>query len=250
MKILISNDDGIFAEGILELALNLKNMAQIVVVAPNMERSATGHAITMNTPLRIHKVKLQSSGIIGYSVNGTPADCVKVGMDILLDEKPDLLFSGINHGANLGTDILYSGTVSAAMEGAILGLPSVAISLASYKNADFSYAGEVAARIAKDISEYMLPYGTLLNVNVPNVPKSSIKGMKLTYMGVRKYDENYVRREDPRGNPYYWLAGEAIENYDMENTDINAISQNYVSITPIHYDLTNYNLLNQLRKRM
>lgn len=243
MRILVCNDDGIFSKGIIQLAQSMKRLGEVVVAAPNGERSAIGHAITLHKPLRIEQVELPGVDVEAYSINGTPADCVKIGVDVIMQRKVDLVISGINRGPNLGTDVIYSGTVSAAIEGCILDIPSVAISLVSYKSNDFSYAGDVAFEVAKKLLEHGLPKGVLLNVNVPAVPKEDVKGIKVVPLGIRRYAETYIKRLDPRGKPYYWLTGEAIETSQEEgqaDTDITAVRQNYVAITPIHLDLTFY----------
>jgi len=242
MKILVCNDDGIFADGILQLASSLSQLGEVVVVAPDSERSATGHAITIHHPIRVKKVELPGLAVKAFSVSGTPADCVKIGIDVLTDGKVDLIFSGINRGPNLGTDVFYSGTVSAAIEGCILGYKAAAISNYNYDSIDFSLAGEVALDIAQKMLEHSLPPGTLLNINIPDASKEDIMGVKITRLGVRKYVANYVEREDPRGIPYYWLAGEAVDD-DEQDTDIAAVSQKCISVTPIHYDLTKYTLM-------
>jgi len=247
MKILVCNDDGIFADGILQLASSLSCLGEVVVVAPDSERSATGHAITLHHPIRVKKVALHGLKAEAFSVSGTPADCVKIGVDVLTGGKVDLIFSGINRGANLGTDVFYSGTVSAAIEGCILGYQSAAISNYNSDSIDFSLAGEVAFDIAKKMLEHSLPPGTLLNINVPDAKKEEISGIRVTRLGVRKYDVNYVEREDPRGVPYYWLAGEAVDD-DEQDTDIAAVSQKYISVTPIHYDLTKYAIMEHVDK--
>ncbi|SFP92267.1 5'/3'-nucleotidase SurE [Caldicoprobacter faecalis] len=243
MRILVCNDDGISSKGIIQLAQSMSRIGEVVVAAPDEERSATGHAITLHKPLRIEPVKLPDVDVEAYSVNGTPADCVKIGVDVIMKRKVDLVISGINRGPNLGTDVIYSGTVSAAIEGCILGIPSVAISLVSYESNDFSYAGEVAVEVTQKLLQHGLPRGALLNVNVPAVPKEEIKGIKVVRLGIRRYAETYIKRLDLRGKPYYWLTGEAIETSqeDMQlDTDIAAVSQNYIAITPIHLDLTLY----------
>jgi 5'-nucleotidase len=224
----------------------MSKIGEVVVAAPDEERSAIGHAITLHKPLRIKPVKLPGLDIETFAINGTPADCVKIGVDVIMKRKVDLIFSGINKGPNLGTDVLYSGTVSAAIEGCILGIPSVAISLASYKSNEFSYAGDVAVEVARKLMQNKLPSGTLLNVNVPAVPGKDIKGIKVVRLGVRRYAETYIQRTDPRGQPYYWLTGEVIDGCCegmQEDTDIVAVREKYVSITPIHLDLTMHSYL-------
>lgn len=245
MKILVCNDDGIFADGILQLASSLSRLGEVVVVAPDSERSATGHAITLHHPLRVKKVELPCISVKAFSISGTPADCVKIGVDILTEGKVDLIFSGINRGPNLGTDVFYSGTVSAAIEGCILGYQSAAISNYNYDSVDFTLAGDIACDIAERMLSHSLPTGTLLNINVPDATKDSVMGLKVTRLGVRKYVANYLEREDPRGVPYYWLAGEAVDD-DEQDTDIAAVIQKYVSVTPIHYDLTKYAMMKEV----
>ncbi len=246
MKILISNDDGIYAPGILQLAKSMTNLGDVVVVAPNMERSASGHAITMHHPLRVREEKLPGLEVKAFSVDGTPADCVKMGIDILLEEQPDIVFTGINQGANLGTDVIYSGTVSAAVEATIMGVPSAAFSFTTYKTQDFKFAGEIALEVAEKIIANPLPAGSLLNVNIPYTSREECKGFKVTRLGRRKYSKNYVKRKDPRGKVYYWLAGDLMDDHTVENSDIEAIKNNYVSLTPLHLDLTDHSLIDKV----
>ncbi len=247
MRFLVTNDDGIYAEGLIQLASSLTDIGDVTVVAPENERSATGHAITMHFSLRVCKVKLPGLDIDAYAVDGTPADCVKLGIDKLLEEQPDFVFSGINRGSNLGTDVLYSGTVAAAIEGCIMGVRSAAFSLLLGDEMDYAYSGKVAKEVAKIISSNDLPPNTLINVNIPNVSEEQIQGMKVTRLGRRRYSKNYEKREDPRGRTYYWLAGRLIEEESGTDYDINAVNDNYVSITPLHFDLTNYNMIETLK---
>lgn len=248
MKVLLTNDDGIFAEGLQVLARHFEKIADTYVVAPDHEQSAAGHSITMHRPLRAEKVKfLHSPDLPAWAVNGTPADCVKLAVEAVLPVKPDLVVSGINRGANLGTDVLYSGTVSAAIEGAILGYPAIAVSLTEYKNPVYDAAAEFVCELAKIIVEKKLPPDTLLNVNVPGCPKEEIKGMAVTRLGVRLYKNAFEERKDPRGRTYYWLAGELVDNEDDDDTDVAAIKRCAISVTPIHFDLTNRELLQKLR---
>lgn len=246
MRVLVCNDDGIFANGIIQLASSLSTISEVVVVAPDSEKSAMGHAITLHHPLRVKRVNLPGLDVKAYSVNGTPADCVKIGIDVITEGQVDLIFSGINRGPNLGTDVFYSGTVSAAIEGCILGYKSVAISNYNHDAIDFSTAGDMAIEIAHLVAKHTLPSKTLLNVNIPDDDRKNIKGIKITRLGVRKYIDNYLERSDPRGLPYYWLAGEAVEDDEID-TDISAISRKFISITPIHYDLTNHSCLDALK---
>lgn len=246
MRFLVTNDDGIHAEGLIQLAASLATLGEVTVVAPDNERSATGHAITMHYPLRVRRVVLPGLDIQAYAVDGTPADCVKLGIDVLLEGRPDFVFTGINRGANLGTDVLYSGTVSAAIEGCIMGVRSAAFSLlhGDGDKMDYAYAGKIAIKVAEIISGKNLSPDTLINVNIPSVPQNQIRGMKVTRLGRRRYTKNYEKREDPRGRTYYWLSGQLIEEEMESDIDIDAVNNNYVSITPLHYDLTSYEMMN------
>ncbi len=248
MLILVTNDDGIEAPGIMSLAAAVEDIGHVVVVAPERERSAVGHAITMHKPLRATPVNHFGKGVKAWSVNGTPSDCVKLGIEALLDSNPDIVLSGINRGPNLGTDVLYSGTVSAAIEAAILGIPSAAISLASYDATDYSVAARFARILAKNIHKNKLQKDTLLNVNIPGVSYDRIKGVKITCLGTRRYRNSFDERKDPRGQQYYWLSGEAVDEYHNDRCDINMISQNYITVTPIHFDLTKFSLIEELQK--
>jgi len=250
MKILLSNDDGIEAPGLRILAEALKEHADLLLVAPDREQSAIGHAITIHDPLKVSE-RFHKDEFFGYAVNGTPADCVKLALCSIMEKPPDLLISGINQGANLGTDIIYSGTVSAATEGTLLGIPSIAISVDSYKRtARFDTAAKVAVDILKYIPEFDIPPGTLLNINVPDINYEKIKGRKFTCQGKTKFVEKYVKRIDPRGNAYYWIAGEVVEMEEIENADYSTVKNEYVSITPVHFDVTNYDYLGSIRKKM
>lgn len=248
MKILVTNDDGIFAEGIYKLAKRLSEDHEVFVVAPDRQRSATGHAITMHHPIRATRVKFFDTDIPAWSVDGTPSDCIKLAMEALLDEKPDLIMSGINDGPNLGTDVLYSGTVSAAVEGAIHGIQSMAISMGYSKNIDFSLGTEFAFKMTKELETNKLPKDTLLNINIPNASKEELKGVKITTLGIRRYKNSFEKRQDPRGNEYYWLGGEVINEIQGKDSDINAINEKYISMTPIHYDLTKFDLIQTIEK--
>lgn len=252
MHILITNDDGIYAKGILALYQELRSLGEITVVAPDRERSAVGHAITISDPLRVWQVE-RSGKFFGYAVNGTPADCVKLAINALLEVKPDLVISGINHGPNTGTNVIYSGTVSAATEGTILGIPSLAVSLdiSHVENPDFSYAARFTRKLALKVSKEGLPRGTTLNVNIPALPEHQIKGVVITRQGSLKFTDIFQMRTDPRNRHYYWLTGEKIEvepNGEEEEIDHLVLRQNKISITPLQYDLTDYRLLEDLKK--
>jgi 5'-nucleotidase len=249
LNLLISNDDGIFALGVRTLANTLAQAGhQVTVVCPDRERSATGHGLTLHRPIRAEVVDgIFALPVRAWSCSGTPADCVKFALSAVLDTRPDVLLSGINHGSNLGTDILYSGTVSAAMEGAIEGIPSIAISLASFTAKDFYPAAEFALSLSVRLAQVPLPEATLLNVNVPPVASDAIAGVKMTRQGLRRYVESFEKRYDPRGKSYYWLAGEVIEELEQPEhmhlpaevpTDVQAIRENYITITPLQYNLT------------
>jgi 5'-nucleotidase len=244
--VLISNDDGIDAPGILALVLEMRKIAAVTVVAPDRQQSAVGHAITMNYPLRA--IPFRKNGeFFGYAVDGTPADAVKLGVRFLLKEKPDLLISGINHGSNTAINILYSGTVSAATEGTVLGIPSIAVSLTTHDQADFSYAAKFAARLAARVVAEGLPQGTLLNVNVPAVPEEKIPGVRITRQGNSSWEDTFDVRRDPAGREYFWLTGSmAIKDTDPE-TDQIAVRDNFISVTPIHYELTDLVLLERMK---
>ena len=255
MRLLISNDDGIFSIGVRTLANTLAAAGhQVTVVCPDRERSATGHGLTLHQPIRANLVEgVFDPKITAWSCSGTPADCVKLALWSLLDEKPDFVFSGINHGANLGTDVLYSGTVSAAMEGIIEGIPSVALSLTSFTVKDFQPAANYARDLLKHLITNPLKELFLLNINVPPVSESEIKGAKITRQGIRRYIEVFEKRVDPRGKTYYWLAGEVVEELEDPDgdrdtqTDVEAIRDNYITVTPLQYNLTDKKELPKLK---
>ncbi len=244
VRLLISNDDGINSEGIYALADSLRGLGEVYVVSPDREQSTASHALSLHNPLRIEKIDERI-----YCVDGTPTDCINLAVNgILKDKNLSLIVSGINKGENLGDDITYSGTVSAAMEGTLLGIPSIAISLASRKNFFFDTASFYALLLAKYVINNPLPEGTLLNINVPNLPKDEIKGIKITKQGKRVYGEPVVEKIDPRGRKYYWIGGDELRFLDIEDSDLVAVSQGYVSVTPIKLDLTDYRFLEFLSK--
>jgi 5'-nucleotidase len=248
LRILLTNDDGVFAEGLQVLAREISKIADINVIAPDHEQSATGHAITMHRPLRAERVKfMHSPDIRAWAVNGTPADCVKLAVEAILPHRPDLVISGINRGANLGTDVLYSGTVSAAIEAVILGIPAIAVSLTEYYEPRFEYAAEFVARLAQEMVRRQASSDTLLNVNVPNCGRENMRGVAVTKLGVRQYKNAFEKRTDPRGRNYYWLAGELVDLESDEDTDVEAIKNCKISVTPIQHDLTHYTLIDRVR---
>lgn len=245
MNILIANDDGIAANGIRALTeeLSKHHDYNVYVVAPDRERSAAGHSLTLHTPLRVEELEESKSGAKRtWVINGTPGDCVKLGINAILaeEEKPDFVISGINHGPNLGSDILYSGTVSCAMEGAMLGVPSIAVSLASmhYDYEDFKYTAKFIAALLKKLKEFKFPPKLLLNVNVPSLEEDDIAGVAITELGRKMFTDSYEKRVDPRGKVYYWMAGELISEPVTANTDIAAVRNNKISITPVTYEMT------------
>jgi 5'-nucleotidase len=247
MKILLTNDDGIRAKGLSLLYEAIKEIAEVVVVAPETEQSAVGHAITLSDPLRVTEIK-DNQKTFAYAVNGTPADCVKIAVKAIMEMPPQLVISGINIGPNMGTDVIYSGTVSAATEGTILGIPSFAISLDTFKDPDFSYAASFAKRLALIVMEKGLPRGTSLNVNVPAVPEDKIRGVVITRQGKSRFVEGFDKRVDPRNRVYYWQTGKVIIEDVDEGADRVAVNNNMVSITPIHYDLTDHKSLEELKR--
>ena len=245
--ILLTNDDGINARGLSSLYHEVRKLGQVVIVAPDSEQSATGHAITLTEPLRADKV-YKDGNFYGYAVNGTPADCVKVAVKALLDRLPDLVISGINLGPNTGINVIYSGTVSAATEAAIMGLKAIAVSLGTFVNPDYSAAARFARHLARKVLSHQLPPKCLLNVNVPAVAENKIKGVKITRQGTAKFEEVLEKRKDLRGRNYYWLGGDFKYGEESEDSDSAAIFHNYISITPLHYDMTNHSFLDQLRE--
>lgn len=259
MKLLISNDDGIFALGVRALANELAVAGhEVVVVCPDRERSATGHGLTMHHPIRAEVVEsVFDPRIKAWACSGTPADCVKLALWALLDSRPDLVLSGINHGANLGTDVLYSGTVSAAMEGVIEGIPGIAFSLANHAGQPFQPAATFARSLVAQLEQQPLPELLLLNVNVPAVAASAIAGVAITRQGVRRYVDIFDKRHDPRGKTYYWLSGELLEDVPQPwdgaahipthiPTDVQAIRDHYITLTPLQYNLTSIRGLTSL----
>lgn len=245
-KILLSNDDGISAPGLAALHKEMVKVGDVTVVAPDSEKSAVGHAITLSDPLRVFDFQ-KNGEFFGYAVNGTPADCVKIACWALLEEKPDLVVSGINLGSNSGINAIYSGTVSAATEGTILEIPSFAISLTTYTEPNFDFAAKFARKLATLILQKGLPRGTLLNVNVPPVEEPQIAGIQITRQGRAIYKERFDKRVDPANRVYYWLTGKKVQIEEDIEVDDFAIKSNRVSITPLHFDLTNYEFLDELK---
>lgn len=246
--ILITNDDGVSAPGIMNLVEAVKDLGKIVVVAPDKPQSGMGHAITIGQPLRLHKVNTFGD-IEAWSCTGTPVDCVKLAVDKVLHRKPDLCLSGINHGANHSINVIYSGTMSAAVEAAIESIPSAGFSLLDYNiEADFTGARKYARMVVEKMLETKLNKHTVLNVNFPSIPEELLKGIKICRQAYAKYEEDFIEREDPTGRRYYWLTGEFV-NFDKgKDTDVWALANNYVSLVPVQFDMTHYELKSQLEK--
>jgi 5'-nucleotidase len=246
MHILVTNDDGVDAPGLLALNRALSQIATTTVFAPSRNWSASGHVKTMHKPLRVGETRL-ADGTPAFTTTGAPSDCVAMAFLGIVERPIDMVVSGINQGPNLGHDVTYSGTVTAAMEGAIAGVPAMAVSLASYRDTDFSFAAQVAAELAQQVERNGLPPQTLLNVDVPAVPKEAIAGVLVTRMGLRIYYDELVRRIDPKGRPYYWIGGQEPGGVLEEGTDLWAVANNYVSVTPLQLDLTDYRLIERLK---
>lgn len=240
--ILLTNDDGVRAEGLQRLRRALSPLGRVLVVAPERQQSGASHALTLSNPLRSNPVE---EGVI--AVDGTPTDCVLLAMRGLLEERPVLLVSGMNHGPNLGDDVTYSGTVAAAFEGTLLGLPSVAISVCSWEECRFEAAERFAATIASNVLKHGLPEGTLLNVNVPSIAPEHVKGVRVTKLGKRVYRDAVVRKTDPRGRAYYWIGGQPPIWCRGEETDFEAVEEGMISVTPLQLDLTDYKSIHKVR---
>lgn len=237
--ILVSNDDGITAPGIRSLVSVAKEFGEVVVVAPDSPQSGMGHAITINKPLRLDKSDYFGDEVLAYQCSGTPADCVKLALDKVLPRRPDLLVSGINHGSNSSVNVIYSGTMSAAMEGAIDGLQAVGFSLLDYSmDADFSAARDVARKVIANVLDHKLPADTLLNVNIPKLKTDELKGIKVCRQAKAKWVEEFDQREDPYGRNYFWLTGEFVNMDHGEDTDEWALKHGYASAVPVQFDLT------------
>lgn len=250
LRVLVTNDDGVHAPGIFALKQALEAAGhRVTVCAPDRPRSASGHAITLHKPLRMTEVALPD-GSIAHAGSGTPADCVTLGLLAVLDNDVDLVVSGINHGPNLGWDVTYSGTVSAAMEAVIIGVPAIAVSVASYaKNIHWDGAANFAATLATRFADprHKLPPATLLNVNAPDLPEHEIKGVRLATQGDRQYVDRLEKRDDPLGRPYYWLGGKLHDKEAAPGTDVKVVGEGYIAVTPIQLDLTHHAFLRDLR---
>lgn len=246
--ILITNDDGVTAPGILNLVEAVKDLGKIVVVAPDKPQSGMGHAITIGQPLRLHKISSEDNVEI-WSCTGTPVDCVKLAVDKVLHRKPDICLSGINHGANHSINVIYSGTMSAAVEAAIESIPSVGFSLLDYRiDADFTGARKFVRIIVEKMLHTKLDKHTVLNVNIPAVASELLKGIKICKQAYAKYEEDFIERNDPHGKMYYWLTGQFVNFDKAKDTDVWALDHNFVSVVPVQFDLTNYVLKSKLEK--
>ena len=245
--ILITNDDGIFAPGLRTLISVMQHLGDVLVIAPDKPMSGMGHAVTISTPLRVHKIKSEE-GYTEYSCNGTPADCVKLGHKAILGRKPDLVVSGINHGSNASVNVLYSGTMAAVIEGAMENIPSIGFSLDDYSyNADFSKCEPYIKSIAENVLKSGLPEYTCLNVNIPSVNGSPIKGIKIARQAMAYWDEKFDQRQDPHMRDYFWLTGVFRNRDEAEDTDEWALRNNYVAVVPLHFDLTSHKTIPLLR---
>ncbi len=249
MYLLVTNDDGVSAPGLLALKQALQTIANVVVVAPDRNWSAAGHTKTLHKPLRVWTTLL-GDGSPAYVTDGAPTDCVALVMLGLVTDKPAMVVSGINPGSNVAHDLTYSGTVAAAMEGAINNVPSLAVSLDAVNrdDANFSIAADIAKRIAQRVLKQGMPPDAFLNVNFPNVPREKLRGVRVTRLGKRIYRDALVERHDPYGKKYYWIGGDPPSGVMEEGTDVWAIEQNYVSITPVHMDMTSHALIEGLKK--
>jgi 5'-nucleotidase len=242
--ILVTNDDGLAAEGLSALVRSLSGLGRVIIVAPDQEQSASSHAITLDKPLRI-----KEHAPSRFGVSGTPTDCVLLAIHGILERKPDLIVSGINHGPNMGEDVTYSGTVAAAIEGCILGIASMAISLASWEAAQFDGAAAAASQLARAMLEMGGTRARLWNVNVPAVPRSEIKGIRVTKLGSRVYNDIIIKKKDPRGKDYFWIGGAEPGWSAGDNTDFAAVSAGYISVTPLRLDFTDYDGIVELEER-
>ena len=245
--ILVTNDDSIHAKGIKELVSVAKTFGQVIVVAPDKPQSGMGHAITISNPLRIQKYE-GFKDVVAYECSGTPVDCVKIAIFEILKRKPDLLLSGINHGENSSTNVLYSGTMSAAIEGAMESIPSIGFSLADFdSDADFEATKSISSKIIKEVILNDLPKNTCLNVNVPKLHLKDIKGIKVCAQAHAYWDDKFDSRLDQFGRPYYWLTGDFSDMDKREDTDLHALKNGFASVVPTHFDLTNYEVIENLK---
>ncbi|MCS6843846.1 MAG: 5'/3'-nucleotidase SurE [Caldilineales bacterium] len=247
--VLITNDDGVQSPGLLALKQALEPMAQVTVFAPDHNWSAAGHSKTMHKPLRVHQVAL-ADGTPAFTTNGAPSDCVGLALLGIVPQRPHLVISGINRGSNLGHDVTYSGTVAAAMEAVVSGIPAIAVSLDERRWGDFAACQQAVVRLARLVLDCGLPPNVLLNVNGPAVPSDQVRGLLVTRLGQRVYRDVLIERHDPKGQPYYWIGGEPPTGVPEDGTDIGAVANGYISVTPLTMDLTDYAFLPRLRDRL
>lgn len=251
MLVLLTNDDGVRAKGLGSLCDCFAAEHEVYVAAPDREQSGAGHGITVFQPLMVQKIRVgdvrsPDGGTEAWAVAGTPADCVKLAVASLLPRRPDVVVSGINRGPNLGADVFYSGTVSAAIEAAILGIPALAVSLAAWNDLDYRFAAEVSLYLAISVVRHGLPPNTLLNVNVPAAAPTRVAGIRVTRLSGHKWRDAFEERSDPRGRSYFWLAGKPLESEPEPGTDTEAVKSNCISVTPVHLDLTHHSILAQV----
>lgn len=235
MKILVTNDDGIHSPGIRTLIETLSGMGTVIVAAPSEEKSAASHALTISRPLFVKQIRI--SGVAGFAVDGTPADCIKLAVDKLMPERPDVVVSGINQGANTGINVFYSGTVAAALEATLMGIPAVAVSLASHQAQSFLFSAAFTRSLLGSQCMKSLPAGVFINVNIPNLPEDEIKGIRITRQGEARYSDCYIQQHDPDGRPFYWLTGTRIQGTEELNMDVHAVRAGYISMTPLRANL-------------
>jgi len=249
MRFLLTNDDGIYAKGLSSLYSELSAEADCLIVAPEIEQSAVGHAITISRPLMVRRAT-KNGNFLGYAVYGTPADCVKLGIKELSDKPVDLVVSGINRGSNAGINVIYSGTVSAATEAVIMGVPALAVSLDTRKDADYTFAAQFIRKLVRLLVGNSGLRNTAINVNIPALPREEIKGVTVVRQGKGNITEHFEKRIDPRDNIYYWISGELPPEQEDKDTDVNALAAGFIIITPLQYDLTKYDMLTTLKQEI
>jgi len=246
MKILLTNDDGIYAKGLIALYNKFAEKHDVTIIAPDRERSAVGHGLTIHSPVRIKKID-DRFNVNGYAVSGTPADCVKIGIVELLDQKPDMIISGINPGANVGININYSGTAAAAREATLLGIPAIAVSIRGFLTDYYADAAIFTEKLSEKILQHGLPKGTFLNVNIPDLPVDKTKGVIISKQGASILDEYFDQRTDTRKKTYYWYGCTVPAESEISDIDENAVLNNFISVTPVRCDMTDYSFLNDLK---
>ena len=247
MRVLLTNDDGVTSPGLIAVARGLSRVAETFVVAPEHERSAASHAITLHKPLRATRVRVGDTDVLGWATNGTPADCVVLGVLDLLGAPPDIVVSGINLGANLGMDLIYSGTVSGAVEAVLFAIPAIALSVAAFRDIQWDPAVQFTEALVQQVARHGLPPDSFLNVNVPNLPAESLRGVEITRQGERRYVNRLEKRSDPRGRDYYWVTGSPDTASEAEGTDVRAVAEGRISVTPLRLDMTNPDLVTEVR---